>query len=378
MSSRLSQLTVAATAAAPLTPAQRKFNQLVQKIERARAELRDWDQHAPLFAQAWGQRVKPLQQGVVACQRAVVLKLNEMLGDKGWTKAERATQRELLCGLASQLIDNPLVDPAQAAELEALHDVHAEVDFATDKAQDMAEMKQMFEAMTGLDLGDEPIGSEDELLRRAHRGLNEAGADERVQSTPETGPGRRKKKGPTAAERRREQDAKDASQSLREVFRKLASALHPDRADDEADRQRRTGLMQRVNQAYEGNDLLGLFALQLEIEQVDAQHLATATAEKARHYNRVLSEQLEQLQTELVGREAALRIEYRLDPYLRLSPAKLGQVLEGAAREWRAMLTDGQLDLQRLEDRAYAKRWLKQRREELRQMDDDLPFDLPF
>jgi PAS domain-containing protein len=378
MPSRLSSLTVSAAVDRKLTPAQRKFNQLVQKIERARADLSAWEEHAPLFAQAWAQRVRPLQRDVLACQRTVVLKLHEMLDGKGWTKAERATQRELLCALASQLINNPLIDPAQAAELEALHDAYADVDFAADKAQDMAEMKQMFEAMTGLDLGDEPIASEDELMRRAHQRLQDAAANGPAEPPPETGTGRRKKKGPSAAERQREQDAKDASQSLRDVFRKLVSALHPDRADNEADRLRRTGLMQRVNQAYEHNDLLALFALQLEIEQVDAEHLANATAEKARHYNRVLSEQLQQLQTELVARETALRMEYLLDPYLRLNPLKLAPLLDGEARHWRGMLADAQLDIQGLEDRAYAKRWLKQRREELQQMDDDLPFDLPF
>ena len=48
------------------------------------------------------------------------------------------------------------------------------------------------------------------------------------------------------------------SQSIREVYRKLAGALHPDRESDPQERERKTALMQRVNQAYAKNNLLQL------------------------------------------------------------------------------------------------------------------------
>ncbi len=50
-------------------------------------------------------------------------------------------------------------------------------------------------------------------------------------------------------EQRREAEAQQATQSVREVYRKLASALHPDRETDERQREAKTALMQRVNQA---------------------------------------------------------------------------------------------------------------------------------
>ncbi len=43
--------------------------------------------------------------------------------------------------------------------------------------------------------------------------------------------------------------ARQASLSVREIFRKLASALHPDREADAAERERKTVLMKRVSQA---------------------------------------------------------------------------------------------------------------------------------
>ncbi len=87
--------------------------------------------------------------------------------------------------------------------------------------------------------------------------------------------------------------------SVREVFRKLASALHPDRAANEDDRNRRNGLMQRVNLAYEAVDLLALLQLQFEIRQLDAGHMATIPETRLREYNEVLRDRVAQLEREV-------------------------------------------------------------------------------
>jgi hypothetical protein len=54
-----------------------------------------------------------------------------------------------------------------------------------------------------------------------------------------------------------------------------------------------------VNQAYDANDLLTLLELQLEIEQIDAAHLSSTSAERLAHYNQILREQLTRLEAEL-------------------------------------------------------------------------------
>ena len=51
--------------------------------------------------------------------------------------------------------------------------------------------------------------------------------------------------------------------------------------------------MQRVNQAYEADNLLGLLNIQLEIERVDMEQLSSFTPERMQHYNHVLRQQLE-------------------------------------------------------------------------------------
>ena len=105
-----------------------------------------------------------------------------------------------------------------------------------------------------------------------------------------------------AAQQRQDAAAQQAGQSVREIFRKLASALHPDCEPDPAERQRKTLLMQQANQAYDRNDLLTLLTvltLQLDLEQIDSRHLASLTDDRLLHYNQVLQEQLAALQQEV-------------------------------------------------------------------------------
>jgi hypothetical protein len=357
----------------PLTPAQRKFNQLVRKIEQARAELLAWQEMVPAFAQAHAQRARPLLAEISACRREVAVKLDAMLAAGKWTKTERRTISGIVCDVVAGLIEDEPADDAELARLKALFDKHSDVDFDTENRESVAAMKGLFEAMSGVDLGDEQFDSEAEMMQRARERLQ---ADAEANEAADAHRALRRAPRKTAAQQRREADAQEASQSLREVYRKLVSALHPDRASDEADRATRTAQMKRVNQAYDAKDLLALFALQLEIEQVDAAHLAQATAERARHYNQVLEAQLAELHAEAHARQVAFVMDYGielgLDPYRRLQPQQLGKLLDRAVAELRAELAEARRDLRQLDDPAAAKRWLRRMRQEQQAFDDDL------
>ena len=163
-----------------------------------------------------------------------------------------------------QLIDAEGIEEEDAQALKALFDRHAEVDFDTGQQEALAAMKRMAETMTGLDLGDMAgIASDEDLLQRMRESLAAARTtEEEAQAQAATAPARRRRK-KTAAQEKREAEAQLATQSVREVFRKLASALHPDRETDDSQRAAKTALMQKVNQAYAAGDLLALLELQL-------------------------------------------------------------------------------------------------------------------
>jgi len=345
---------------AALTPEQKRFNTLIRQIDQARRTLAAWQEHTPLYAQAYAQLIVPLSKELADEQRLWCFELDRVLAQPGWTKAERATLCELLCDAAGELLSEG--DEPDAA-LRALFDKHAEVDFDTEQQRSRLALKDMVEAMTGMDLGDDEIESEAELFGRMQQGL----ADD--EPAPADAPARSKSK----AQQRREAEAKLATQSVREVFRKLASVLHPDRETDATQRAAKTALMQKANQAYAANDLLTLLELQLQVEQVDAGHIAQASAQRVRHYNKVLAEQLDELQAEIGRIEMGFRMDFGLEPGFGLNPKKLFGSLESQARDMRAGLALRRQELRRLDDRVGMKRWLKRQRQRLREpsFDDD-------
>lgn len=354
-----------------LSPEQKRFNKLLEQTEQARKTLADWREHLPLYLQAQQQVLAPLQAEVDAARKQLALVLDHLLEQPQWARRDRATLRELACDVAAGLLDaQDEPDP----ELKAVFDRHADVDFDTEMQETRQAMKSLTEAMTGIDLGDDEFESDEALMRRLHQKMTQQ------QAADEAAAASRPHRRPTAAQKRREAEAQQASQSLREVFRKLASALHPDRETDERERGAKTALMQKVNQAYAAGDLLTLLELQLQIEQVDVQHTANLPVQRLKQYNRLLAEQLDELRAEITRTEMGFRADAGLGPFdapVRLQPTKLGPLMEQHARELRHALAALQSDLRTLADKVAARRWLARQRERMRQdalFDDDLPF----
>ena len=332
-SSATRDIAVAATSrSGPDTPEHRRFRKLLAQIDAARERLAAWQQHLPAFASAYAAQVEPVQRRMAAQRRAWVFELEHLLLSSKWTRPEAATLTRLILELAAAGLDDNEAD----AELLALHDRHAELDHASGQQQGLAEMKAMFEQVAGLNLGDDPIGSPEELLQRAQAQMAEMAEKHRLhaeqqQQAPAQHQRGRKKTKPSAAQTRAEEEASRAKQTVREVYRKLAAVLHPDRAEPGATREQqaqRHEQMARANAAYEAGDLLALLSLQLQVEQVDIAHAANVAADQVRYFNKVLAEQLREIEDEINDREHTFLGSYGIPPMQRPQPNKLGSVLK--------------------------------------------------
>ena len=352
-----------ATGDAALSPEQKRFNTLIKQIEKLRQTLAGWHDFIPQYQRTHAQVIVPLVDSARAAQREWAFALAGLLQQPGWTKGERATLNELIADSAGELLAGQDEDDA---ELKALFDQHSDVDFDTGQQEARTALQAMMETMTGVDLGDpDKIGSEEELFQRMQEALK--GQAEEGSGSPHEAPARPRRQ--TAAQKRREAEAQEATQSLREVFRKLASALHPDREPDATAREAKTALMQKVNQAYASNDLLTLLELQLQIEQVDAGHVGRASAQRLKHYNKVLAEQLAELKNEIVRVESGFLMDFGLQPEWNASPKKLLSSIDQEAKRLRNLATMIRQDLRRLGDKAATKHMLRQERQRLRQRD---------
>jgi hypothetical protein len=262
-------------------------------------------------------------------------------------------------------------------ELKALHDRHADQGFDELQALALQALRERIEAATDLDLGDGPVESLDELMARA-REQQRAQADQAAQQPSPEAPQRRRKQ--TAAERREQAEAAQATQSVREVYRKLAAVLHPDRIAADvpaAERAARTAQMAQANAAYAAGDLLALLTLQLQVEQIDVARAGQLAATQVRQFNRVLNEQLREIEMDIAEREHAFSSTYGVELRQRPDPMKLAPHLKDAA----AQLINLELELREqrralLGEPRSAKRWLKQMEAEFRLIDryDELGF----
>jgi hypothetical protein len=188
-------------------------------------------------------------------------------------------------------------------------------------------------------------------------------AEERASSRPRSAKAQ-------AAAAKRDEAARAVSQSIREVFRKLVSALHPDREPDPEERQRKNELMQEVNRAYEADDLLTLLELQLRIEQIDAAQLSSLAPEKLARFNQILREQLADLDQEF-GRFTEPFRMIVLDSGASLTTANVDRELDREMAQMHTILRELRADMAAFRDPAQ----LRSRLDAIDEGDDPIPLD---
>ena len=335
--------------AAQQNKAQRLFNKLIGQIQQQRDLLAQWQQFDVRYHQRLAAELQPAQAKLTAIRLVLLRLLDQLHSDQQAEPRLSKPQRRKLRAWIPQLAATVLEDGPDA-EAEAVFDRYSDVSHADQQQIELAEAEAMF----GHILGEEMIEghqaeSVEELMRHAADGMARAQA-ERAAGQPQA----RSAKAQAAEQRKAEaaeQAAQQAGQSVREAFRKLASALHPDRETDPAAREHKTRLMQQANQAYERNDLLTLLSMQLDLEQIDGQHLANLPEERLAHYNRVLREQLAALQQELGECTAHFRVGMGLSPR-QLTPAVVDNALARDITDLRHFTRLIELDIAQLRDPA--------------------------
>lgn len=132
-------------------------------------------------------------------------------------------------------------------------------------------MKSMAKNLFNIDIAeDADISTLDKFKAHMEEKMHGASDADAGQTITEAA---KKTKRQLAMEAQKQQEGAMANKSVQEIYHKLVAALHPAREQDENERGRKTELMQRINIAYGKKDVLGLLALQLEAEQIDASHI---------------------------------------------------------------------------------------------------------
>lgn len=344
--------------AAHLSLAQKRFNQLLAQTETLARKIESTrqatDTHRALFA----SRIHPLEKKRDGYMRQMALWLDGRLQQKGLSAKQKNMAREIVCGLAAGLAVQG------DAAMQALHDAHSPHSLADEEKAAAAGLQQVMEDVFGESLGegDTPFESMDDLMRAA---MEKMQSSAQQQQAAQAARAAKRKKSP--AQLKKEELAaaqvQDADGALRTLYRQLASALHPDREPDPQEHTRKTALMKEANAAYERRDLLALLQLQLRAELADGDKVATLAKEKLAALTALLKERVAVLKRELYALERQAIGMFGLPPYATFSEASLKRHLVTQQQDLQAEIAMMQQDLQRVQDDAYLKHWLKAQHE---------------
>lgn len=309
----------------------------------------DWDKLVVGFKTSDAERIHPLRETLKQVTRETVLLIDRLLDQKGWSRADQRALKDIACYTAEALLRaNP-----HDAEIRTIFDRYSSISFQEMKQEEIEDLKQDAKEYMGIDLGDAEIESEDDLVERVYEHMKNDEAHQREPSAEhQKSPG----------QRRAEASTQNAKQFLREIYRKLASAVHPDREADAARRAEKTELMQRINRAYATNDLLTLLEAQLHLELIDSDHVSKLSGQRLQQFNRLLSQQLDAAKAELRSLQDAFRMDHDLPHGQSINAQTLHLVTQRRARELRAHIQQQKRFLEVLANKTATKRWLKEQR----------------
>ena len=358
---------------AQLSPAQKRFNQLLAQTETLARKIESTRQATDVHRALFASRIPPLEKERDGYMRQMALWLDGRLKKKGLSDKQKHIARDIICGLAASLA----VQGDEA--MQVLHDAHSTYSLADAEKAEVAGMRRTMEDVFGesLDDGDTPFDSMEDLMRAAMEKMSAAQAAQQT-AQEERDAKRKAQRKKSAAQLKKEEltatQAQDADGALRTLYRQLASALHPDREPDPQEQLRKTALMKDANAAYERRDLLALLQLQLRADLADGDKVATMAKEKLAAMTTLLKERVAVLNRELYVVEQQAVEEFGLPRFSPFSEASLKRSLVAQQQDLQADIAMMRQDLQRVQDDTHLKRWLKQQHE-LSQEEEFDPID---
>jgi hypothetical protein len=342
---------------------QKAFNALIEQIGKRRAALADWEAFDAVFRRKYNDELVPLRQSYDALRLELVNRLDQSNDIKGLTKGERQTIAELIVQISGDLLasgDHP--------DIEEVHRRYDTSSVRTSAAHVHDVPAVVITPVHATPPPDEHENeSPDDVMRRIQQELDQQEERDRMRHNARADYHARRKTKPkndAAADRARVEEA-EVHLSIRQVYRKLASALHPDRETDPVERERKAAWMQRVNGAYASRSLLDLLEIQLELEHIDQASLDNINEAALKRWNTVLNEQLHGLDQELLEIEADYRARCGMPGALAVSPKSVRRALNTNITHLREAARWFAKDLRAFDDERSFKAWLKDMKAEL-------------
>jgi hypothetical protein len=307
------------TPSRPLTPAQRRYNAILQQIETQKATLAHWQQVHETCQQQVAGKYEPLREALTQEQIKLLFVFDDALTRHKFSKTQTNQLTQVILQWCEQLIETS--DDASLLSLYQRYQPEAEPHVSPeDQAEMDAAMRAAFEDTFGFSL-DEAVDINDA------ESIAQVLFEQQQTYQQETQRPRKKTAKQQAKEAHEKAEAEAAHQSIQSVYRQLVKALHPDRETNVDERTRKTLLMQAVTVAYEEKNLIKLLELQQQ-ETRTSHQIHQLSEEKINSFIKLLETQWQQLKVETQQIENNYKQMLGMTPFDKLTPKKLQSYLK--------------------------------------------------
>ena len=297
---------------------QRMYNALLDELDAATQALESLKLLQEAHSQERDKKLRPLEQQARQLYAQIVEQLEQRLLNTVGLSKKHLADIETLVHAFSKVLNTPDTQRAATPFTQSEHP-HISEQTTLDKTAEREAAKQAHQAKR-------------QQAKQAVIGNSSSGSE--VQNTPNL---------------------------LRNMYRKLASALHPDRARDEAERIHKTALMGQVNAAHDAKDLLTLMRLQLLTQTpespTESAYTTSIPKDKLKQAIQQLQAQLHALRVAWQQMQTSMQEEWDL-PYGNISAKSLQMALRKEAQEFTSHIAYLQSDALWLSDDAFLKNLL--------------------
>ncbi|WP_312088150.1 molecular chaperone DnaJ [Acinetobacter variabilis] len=264
-----------------LSPQQKKLDRLIDKIEQQKVELKQWQQAEEDLQQYTHKTFMPVYHELHGVLFEQLEQLWTHLQETDFTKAELIVLDEKIQYLADYLQDSQAMS---AQQINKVNEIFAYYQQRAEHAQFRKSQKKTNELERFFKNENVPDPADAE-------GFEEWASDHFQQIREQAKLKRQQEK--------QEQAAAMAEQSVKSVYLKIATAIHPDREVNDVKKIKKTELLQRANEAYAEQDLFALLKMQLQIEQDQDVSQKGLSAEQLKFYQLALDVQSQKLQEQI-------------------------------------------------------------------------------
>lgn len=337
---------------APLSKEQKTFNRLNAQIKQEKELLLNWQDNISEFKNIYMNERYGLQKQYAELRLQIVYLIDKAYDNNIFTKTERKKMLYIIEDIAHEF--DP-IDP----KIKEIYNRRCDRDF--DREQEIENeiavdyLKSSMARDFDIDLDHIDADNVDDFMAEFRKHMEEhMNAQNEWQETRKENAKARDKEAKII------QKNKEVNQSIKDVYRQLVKSVHPDRETNLDEQVRKTELMQKINTAYNKNDLLTLLQMKLDVEQIELSSTSSIQIDKIKHYNIVLKNQLQEIKEEISSLCLQFESEFNRSVIIDIkSPHKVVTQLKYEVKDLAKNINELKKSLKVWKDNTYFKAQLK-------------------